>query len=144
MDCLIIIKISKMKKLIYLFISILLFVGCSEKKIPKEEELKQYPWMEVFTPGRTDFIGIEHNLDLGTYSFSFKTRLSTIDIYFATTDSIALENKWEIIKTSSIKRKYRKVSSIYKASTGFDFITLEFNPENQRIILTSEINKTAN
>ena len=143
-DYLIIIKLNNMNKSTYVGIVILFFIGCTDKKVPKEDELKQYPWIELFAPNMIDFKGIEHNLDLGIYSFSFETRLPNIDAYFDLTDSVALTNNWEIIKASTMERKYRKPSAIYKASYGFDYISLEYNFKKQRVTLTSEVNKSGN
>lgn len=118
----------------------LLLINCSDRKTPKEE-LKQYSWIEIFTPGRLDFKGIEHNLDLGTYSFSFKTSYSPIDTFLKMTDSSAVNDKWEIIQKSVSSRKYKKKSTVYSAAEGFDIVILTFNPNDGRIIFTSSLNK---
>ncbi|HEY9122969.1 MAG TPA: hypothetical protein VIO15_01425 [Bacteroidales bacterium] len=131
------ININTMKKLMCVIILMLLFANCSDIKIPKEPELKQYPWIEVFTPGRLDFKGIKHNLDLGTYSFSFKTSYSSIDTFFKIADSSAVNDKWEIIEKSDISRKYKKKSIVYPAFEGINIVTLTFNPEDGRVTFTS-------
>jgi hypothetical protein len=130
-----------MKISIYIIIIILLLVSCNDRKIPKENELKQYPWIGIFTPGCKDFEGIEHNLDLGTYSFSFKTRYLPIDTFFKMTDNSAVNDKWEIIQKSVSSRKYEKKSTVYVAAKGFDIVTLTFNPDDSRITFTFSINK---
>lgn len=130
-----------MKRLTYLIITMLLLVNCSDRKTPKEDELKQYPWIEIFTPGRLDFKGIEHNLDLGTYSFSFKTSYSPIDTFLKMADSSAVNDKWEIIQKTDSSRKYKKKSTVYLAAEGFDIVTLTFNPDDGRIIFTTSLNK---
>lgn len=101
-----------MKKLIYALIVISLYAGCSERKIPKENELKKYSWMEIFTPGRMNFEGIEHNLNLGVYSFSFNTSYSSIDTFFKITDESAINNNWEILTKTLNSRKYMKKSTL--------------------------------
>jgi hypothetical protein len=130
-----------MKRLTYIIIAMLLLVNCGDRKTPKEDELKQYPWIEIFTPGRLDFKGIEHNLDLGTYSFSFKTSYSPINTFFKMVDSGALNDKWEIIQKSDSSRKYKKKSTVYPAAEGFEIVTLTFIPDDGRIIFTFSLDK---
>lgn len=130
-----------MKRLAYVIITLFLLVCCSDKKTPKEGELKQYPWMEIFTYGRTDFIGIEHNLDLGTYSFSFTTSYSPINIFFNIVDSCAINDKWEIIQKTDRMRKYKRKSNIYTVAKRFDIVSLTYNSEDDRIIFNSSLNK---
>lgn len=130
-----------MKKILYSITILLLLINCSDRKIPKEEDLKQYPWIEVFTPGRLDFEGIEHNLDLGTYSFSFKTSYSQISTFFEMTDSRAVNDKWEIVQKNANTRKYKKKSTVYGSAQGFDIVSLIFNPDDGRITFTSSLNK---
>jgi len=130
-----------MKKLTYIFILILLTTRCNDKIKPKEEELKKYPWMEMFTPGRMDFEGLEHNLDLGEYSFSFKTSYSSIITFFRIVDSNAVNNQWEIIRETLSIREYKKRSTIYDSSKGFDFVELTFNPDKNRIIFKYVTNR---
>lgn len=130
-----------MKQLIYALIVISLYGGCSERKTPKESELKKYPWMEIFTPGRMNFEGIEHNLDLGVYSFSFNTCYSSIDTFFKITDEKAVKNNWDILTKTLNSRKYIKKSTLYTAAEGFDIITLSFIPDDEKIIFTSILNQ---
>lgn len=132
---------ENMKNAMCFVILIFLFVKCNDIIIPQEEELKRYPWIEIFTSGRIDFKGIEHNIDLGTYSFSFKTSYSSIDTFFMTTDSCALRNRWEIVQKSNGSRKYTIRSSVYKASEGIDFVNLTFNSIDGRITFISSVNK---
>jgi len=129
-----------MKKILYITI-LLVLINCSDIKTPKEKELKQYPWIEVFTPGRLDFIGIEHDLDLGTYSFSFKSRYSQIRTFFEMTDSSAVSDKWEIVLKHANTRIYKKKSTVYASAQGFDIVSLTFNPDDGRITFTSSLNK---
>jgi len=130
-----------MKKIAYITITMLLFVGCSDRKVPKEDELKRYPKIGIFMPGRIDFKGIEHNLDLGTFSFSFKTSYSSIDTFFKMTDSSAVYDKWKIVQKSVYSRKYEKKSTVYSAAQGLDNVSLIFNPDDDRIVFTFSINR---
>lgn len=130
-----------MKRIIFILQITLVLISCGDNKKPQEEDIKKYPWIESFVFEYKDYRGINHNLDIGTYSFSFKTKLPTIDSYFAATDSVAIENDWTILVTKKKERTYKKNIDLYKASTGLTYINLVYSEENERIILTSEINK---
>lgn len=128
-----------MKSLLYL--SLLLLLACCDRRTPKENELRQYPQLRIFMPGSNDFQGIEHNLDLGKYSFSFRTNYSPIDSFFKVVDKDAVNNEWKIIQKSANDRKYEKQSTIYNAAKGYDIVTLVFNPKNDRITCSYSVNK---
>jgi hypothetical protein len=122
-----------MKKIVCLLVLISFYLGCGDIRIPKEDDLKKYPWINNFAPGRIDFKGIEHNLDTGTFSFSFKSSYSLYD-FFKSVDEYAAINKWLITDKSLYSRTYKKKSNAYPADEGFENVLLTFNPRNKVII----------
>ncbi|MDL2315113.1 hypothetical protein LJC16_02525 [Bacteroidales bacterium OttesenSCG-928-C19] len=114
-----------------LSIIVIIFLGCKDVIVPKETELERYPWMKVFTSEYTDFKGIGHNLDTGEYSFSFENGYDDLDTYFKITDSLALENGWEITNFKEDRRTYRRVDNTYPAADGYEFVCLTLNDKNR-------------
>lgn len=119
----------------------ILIVGCWDQTIPKENDLQKYPQLRIFMADYTDFKGIKHDLDLGEYSFSFKTKYSSIEQFFKITDSSAINNDWEVLKKTDKIRMYKKKSMIYSAATGDDIVTLTFKPTTNRIKCFYSVNK---
>lgn len=130
----------KLNSFLSCLIIVSIFYSCSEENIPMEKELINYPWIESFTPGRKNFQGIEHNLELGIYKFSFET-IYSLEEFYKIVDRNAASNNWLLIKSSANKKIYKKESEIYSAAKVFDFVTLMNEPVNERILFTYEANK---
>ncbi len=107
-----------------------------DNTVPQEDELSRYPDMEVFLSGRTTFRGINHNLDLGEYIFAFKTSHRSQDEYFREVDGKAIEAGWIRDASSTNQRRYKRINRSYPAATGYEEVTLGFDPATSEIVFT--------
>jgi hypothetical protein len=116
----------KAYKFVSFYISILLvffLLGCGDNIKPIKEDLDKYPWIKTFTPGMKHFKGINHNIDLGTFSFAFESKYP-MDIFFNKVDSKAVKEGWNIIYENDNGRIYKRYSKIYDRYDNFDYVNL--------------------
>lgn len=102
--------------------------GCGETSVPRESDLERYPEFAPFLAGRTGFKGIEHQIDVGVYEFSFPTSLKPSTAYFAAVHDAVIPKGWELVTSETMRRTYRKKSDAYAAANFNERVTLEFDP----------------
>lgn len=115
---------------------------CTGKLIPKESELEKYPWMKNFMSGYSDYKGIEHDLDIGDYKFSFKTSYELPFVFFEKTDKNAIMHGWNIREKTDSTRSYIKKMSPYPAANGCEEVRLSLNKKKERVIFHAKYNET--
>ena len=125
---------------VYILFTLILF-SCGDNVKIKREDLEKYPWMKTFTYGMINFKGLYHNVDLGNFSFSFKSKYHIND-FFNKVDSSATKEGWKIIKRSDNLRIYLRPSKIYDAQNNSDKIILNYETSSNNIIFEFEISKS--
>lgn len=114
--------------------SIMILQACGETSIPQEAELDRYPEFKPFLAGRTGFEGIKHEIDVGTYVFSFPTSYKTSEGYFASVHPAAMKEGWKLETSETLKREYVRPSNDYPAATHDNRVTLTYNPDKASVL----------
>jgi hypothetical protein len=122
-----------------LFLLIIHF-KCDIKESPYIDKDK-YPWIEIFTPKSYGYKKIKHNLDLGSYTFQFKSEYKNPKNFFKIVDSLAMLNSWNMFKISNHQKKYYKKSNIYEAANRYDIVILTYYKKTNYYVFLFETNK---
>lgn len=115
---------------------LILVIGC--EKPPKEEDLAKYPELNIFLPNKTDFQGDRIDLDVGIFSFYFKSLCNTPEEFFRIVDENAKKDGWELGTCGVNYRSYHKNLKRFPAQRKEDYITLKYLPDKNSYFLKWE------
>lgn len=107
-----------------------------ENVIPQESDLKRYPELLPFQPGRAGFQGVRFNIDTNEYSFAFPVRYRCADMFFTKVDQAASDAGWSSKTVNNLEKLYWKTEDPKDAPSAAGRVHLRYDQRTHEVTLT--------
>ena len=109
-----------------------------ENVVPQEEDLKRYPYLQVFTQDYTEFKGVKHDLDAGPYVFSIKPSVTSMQTYWNNTIIDAAREGWTLDLNEGTKKIFSKKIEIH-ALANKEVVEVERVNGGERVLISVRV-----